>query len=306
MKKILLGILLMFQVVATAGNEQGGGGIAENNLLYAFHNLEFFIDVCLNSHQSCTLNDKEYGLLLQIQNSLAEERKNKNLIVIASEEKNPGFFIIEGLVRIAKTEYRVGAPIYINADLLYPKAMVASPSSTHLLPHDRPLDIPLAAALLVHELGHHQGERDHTVLDILGTKVQTVLRTYTQELDGGPDRRYLLVNAYEYLSMPKSDLIARDEEKIVVLSPWVSNLLVCKDGKAPTSYSFWNLHWEKETGTPTRVRMPLKFRVSLKCATREWTEVHQLREASMDLFVRKDKSEKWKFEDKPLNPKILN
>ncbi len=303
MKKLFL-ILLIGTSFVKAGNELGGAGVAENNLMYAYWNLEVFIDVCLHSHASCSLNAKEYQVLTQIRKNLVEEKKTKDQIIFASESKTKGFFLIDGFVRIAKTEYRVGAPIYINLDLLYPIKTVTAPSTTHILPHDRPLDIPLGAALLVHELGHHLGEKDHAALDLLGTKIQTVLRTYTQELDGGPRRRDILVNAYEYLSTGKSDLIIRDSEKVISLNPSFVPLLKCESGVEPKGYIFWNMHWMKETHSAKESVMPLRVRIAINCGTPELGVKEEKREAIIDLKLKENDKHTWVFENFPTAVKI--
>ena len=41
------------------------------------------------------------------------------------------------------------------------------------------IDIPLSASILIHELGHHQGVKDHSRLDKLGTVMQSFLLTHT-------------------------------------------------------------------------------------------------------------------------------
>ncbi|MCX6124359.1 MAG: hypothetical protein NTV34_06360 [Proteobacteria bacterium] len=66
---------------------------------------------------------------------------------------------------MAKTGSEIGSPIYINRDLIY----------TEQVGRWSALTVLECIPILVHELGHHQGEAPHTVLDLLGVKVQTLL-----------------------------------------------------------------------------------------------------------------------------------
>lgn len=306
MKKHTFYLLIsLITSVVFAGHEVGGGGIAENNVLYAYHHLDAIIDLCFHSHGGCSLEEKETLLLSKIRSSLPEEKKTVDQIVFLSEAKNPGFFIVEGQVRIAKTAYRIGAPIHFNQDLMYPKEM-AVPTSTGLVPNDRPLDIPLAAAILIHELGHHQGEKNHTFLDLLGTKVQSVLRVYTQELDGGPEARYLISNAYEYQTTGTSDLIVRDGEKIVNLTPYLLSNLKCPSGYLPLQYSFWNLHWMQKTEFSGKQILPLRIRISMNCSDSIFVKNKEEREAVLSLLIERKENAKFIFLKQPKSVEILD
>ena len=96
-----------------------GGGIAEKNILYAYEKLDTYLQLCLNSN-TCKLTADQGSLLLQIYRALPQERQTKQLF-FGSEKKNPGSFMIDGNVRVARTGDEIGSPIYINSDLLYTK-----------------------------------------------------------------------------------------------------------------------------------------------------------------------------------------
>lgn len=265
MKRLLVYGLALWSLTgfAKGGDSVGGGGIAENNILYSVLNLEMFITICLQSSYACGVTPEEVRLLTSIKNLMPEELKNKKLIQFESEEKKPGFFYVDGKLRIAKTGYHVGDTIYFNVDLLYPHA--GTVSVPLIPPPDRPLDIPVATGILIHELGHHQGETDHTALDLLGGKIQTFMRTYSSELDGGPSRRYLLATALEYGGGSDSDLVLRDKKEAYSMHNLIKGSLKCKNGKQVDGFSLWNLHWLKETKTGSTVRIPLRMRTVVRC-----------------------------------------
>lgn len=142
-----------------------GGGIAEKNVFYAYEKLDKYIQICLKS-DLCKLNDRQRGLLQQIFTNMPQEKLSKQLI-FASESKEPGTFIIDGLVRVAKTGSTVGSPIYVNSDLLYTKNEADS--------YD-PVSIPEAVAILIHEMGHHYGNYTHEELDLIGVRASLLLQ----------------------------------------------------------------------------------------------------------------------------------
>jgi hypothetical protein len=106
-------------------------------------------------------------LLKKISGSMDVEVKTP--LHFDSEQAHPGKFMIDGLVRIARTTDEVGSPIHINSDLLYSKSKDGLSTAT---------DVPLALSILIHEYGHHQGVKDHARLDQLGTKLQTLVLTH--------------------------------------------------------------------------------------------------------------------------------
>jgi len=77
-------------------------------------------------------------------------------IEFKSERENPGFFLLDGQVRIAKTDLHLGSVIFINTDIV----------------NSNQTDISDALAILSHELGHHLGETDHQKLDQFGATIK--------------------------------------------------------------------------------------------------------------------------------------
>lgn len=266
-----------------AGDEVGGGGIAENNILYAFENLDGYIDICLTT-PTCSLSQAERQVLNRIRKALPEERKNKQLIQFESESNKPGFFYVDGHVRIAKTGFKVGSPIYFNRDLLYPNIAQVAGGPSIPIPN-RPYDIPFATSILVHELGHHQGERDHTYLDALGSKLTSLMQTYSAELDGGPFQRSLIVTALNYMTPHKGpEILLRDTEKLYAIGDKVEEALQCPENVKMHYFQVWNLHWlrgkeaEDSKDAVRRVRM----RTVLQCMS----DTQVLLELQKDLEIQ--------------------
>jgi len=171
MKTILM-IALSLTQPAFAGRDDvnNGGGISEKNIVYGYQELPRFIDLCLNT-ESCQLSENELKVLSLIKGAYPQELKAAEAIKFASEKKQPGFFTIDGQVKIAKTGGKVGDPIYFNVDLLYPKNSQGQVE---------PFSIADGISHLIHELGHHHGITAHTELDLLGVKVSLVLQRYIQ------------------------------------------------------------------------------------------------------------------------------
>lgn len=168
LKQTFIFLLAITRVWAYGGSEAGnGGGLSEKNILFAYKHLNEYVDLCLKS-RSCQLNAIEKALLEKIREVLPQEQKTP--LVFFAESAKPGFFIIDGMPKIAKTGSLVGDPIYINLDLLYAKQS----QNTYQF-----VDLPLSASILLHELGHHQGILDHALLDHLGTAMQTFLLTHS-------------------------------------------------------------------------------------------------------------------------------
>lgn len=245
MKTTIAVLALLFftrPIYSITGNGVGGGGIAEKNLVYAYLNLPSYLDLCMAS-ELCALEKEERETLQKILKARPQELPVDQILQFQSESESPGFFKINGQIKIAKTEYRVGAPIYINTDLLYLKNRTQEV---------RPLTLSAAAALLVHELGHHLGLEDHLKLDILGSKVQRVLSGSSQQINGGRTMRDIAVTVVDLGTAGSfSQLLIGDSDALYDLTSMLRESVSCGYGGSgyrapnkPTGLNLWNAHWD--------------------------------------------------------------
>lgn len=105
--------------------------------------------------KQCSISDSESTLISRIIHAVPNEHL-ATTIQFRSEATEPGFFLIDGQVRVAKTGDDVGSPVFINEDLILADQT----------------DVRTAIAILVHELGHHHKIKDHQALDRLGAAVR--------------------------------------------------------------------------------------------------------------------------------------
>lgn len=161
MKTLILNVCLLmsFNSFAKTGDEvRNGGGLAEQYLAFALENLDVAIELCL-AKPDCAKNADGRVILAKIKAALPQEKSAK-ILRFDSERKNPGFFIIDNVVRLAVTGSRIGDPIYYNLDLLYQGDEVR-------------MTFGQATQTLIHELGHHLGVLDHEALELLGAEVRS-------------------------------------------------------------------------------------------------------------------------------------
>jgi len=136
-----------------------GGGLAENNVVFAYKNIESTIKFTLNNKKD-KLTVKQQEVLNLILNSLPQEYfpRNRNQNRFQLEFKSNDFFPHN---RFAFTYNFIGAPIYINKDYLYYS------SQGKVVP----MSIFQATSMLVHEFGHHHKIENENWLDNLGVLV---------------------------------------------------------------------------------------------------------------------------------------
>src|SRR5690348_13869090 len=105
---LLLSVILQF-ATANAGDGSSvgnGGGSSEQTLVYAYQNFDSLVEPCLRT-DICHLGRDEKQLLLEIDQTLTKETPLE-------------FLNIKTLKTLVfKTEENVGAPIQINAALLW-------------------------------------------------------------------------------------------------------------------------------------------------------------------------------------------
>jgi hypothetical protein len=254
---LLLINFLSARIWAYAGGSEAGngGGLAEKNLIYAQLHIAEYLDLCLQTN-SCHLNTREKVLLEKISSSMPIELKTH--LQFRSEIKDPGFFIIDGLPRIAKTGNKIGDPIYINTDLLYQK----SPNSSY-----QTADIPLAASILVHELGHHHGEMSHTELDQLGTKIQNLLLTHSLRAEFWNGNAALLTFQKNSVRSDEDKkhlhfidrLVLENEQRLYELDEAILANLECPDRtQKPLGLRLYNVHEERGVTFDTKSQKLMK------------------------------------------------
>lgn len=270
--KIFLTSILFVTALAHAGGDlvNNGGGLAEKNVLYAYQKLDAYINLCLSS-DFCKIDKLQRGILEQIRDNLAQERQNFEQIRFASENASPGFFIIDGEVKVAKTGSHIASPIFINTDLLYTK---------NELGYFIPLSISECVAILVHELGHHYGAYSHTDLDLTGVRVALMLqhKTYvTPLLPWSEQISATVINQDVDTSYP--DILVSIEDQVYDISQQFQEAVFCPkvfiplpflpdiplSTKKPISTLAHNVHWSKLSSNGTSALMSIRADLVHKC-----------------------------------------
>lgn len=177
MTKILLLIITTFitQSYAYEWRASGGGtvvgngaGLVESNFQFAYLSLKKILPHCYQKN-TCDLVQEEKEIIIKMNEIVVENANKKDRLVFLSEKANPGFFTtgVDEKYRIAKTFLNSQAPIYINTDLLYKDNGTPALSFQDIL------------RILIHELGHQTGVKEHSGLDILGAKIATYSEEHT-------------------------------------------------------------------------------------------------------------------------------
>lgn len=270
--KTVLCALLFITTFAHAGGDlvNNGGGIAEKNVLYAYQKLDTYIKLCLSS-DFCKIDKQQKSILEKINEGLPLERQNLNQIQFASEKSSPGFFIIDGEVKVAKTGSQIGSPIFINTDLLYTK---------NELGFYIPLNISECVAILAHELGHHYGNYSHTDLDLTGVRVALMLqhKTYnTPLLPWSEQISATIINPNVDTSYP--DILIYVEDQAFDISQQFRDAVFCPkffipipllpdiplSTKKPISTLVHNVHWSKLSTDGSTALLAIRADLAHKC-----------------------------------------
>ncbi len=267
MYSILVGWLFSF--CAYAGTEvNNGGGTAEQNILYAYVNLEKMVSMCLPS-RFCELDRTQEINLAKIGAAIPQELLSKDQIQFKSEKKNPGFFIVDGVERVAVTGSTIGSQIFINLDLIYSQG----PGFTTVA-----MDIPSAAAMLVHEIGHHVGlSNDLVGLDLIGAKVKSFLLGRSQKIYHSSDSFFKITATAITFDDAKfgkrSELLFGDGRSIVdatkFLRAEIQNANLCSSLSDSTKADFTidNIIWSRKRPPydSGREGMGLRGRLVIRC-----------------------------------------
>ncbi|WP_413585593.1 hypothetical protein [Bdellovibrio sp. HCB274] len=275
LKSAAMLVLASVSVTAFAGPGSdwvgNGGGIAEKNVLFAYERLEKYIEVCLTS-DSCKLTPREREIIAKIAKSLPQEVRSR-MLYFGSEKKTPGFFIIDDLVRVAKTGSTVSSPIYINSDLLYSKNAAGEFTA---------VSVAEAVAILIHEFGHHHGNYTHEELDLLGVRISMLVQmktSVTPLLPWSNDVSAMVFTKDVYTAYPEVILNVGDD--LIDISKAIADEAMCYRysipipvlpipdvdllSKKPAGSVVYNLHWDKFNDSDTKIKVKLIGNISNTC-----------------------------------------
>lgn len=157
---------------ASAFTREQATTIAKSRFATALEQGYQFAQACRVIPQDCQLGPREQIIVANVWSELLDLEQLPTL-EFRSESADPGFFQINGAVRIAKTGDLPGGVIYINLDLL------AVPDAEWY----RPLTFPEAMAVIMHELGHHHDRKvsprmTEEELDVLANKIRALMLQY--------------------------------------------------------------------------------------------------------------------------------
>jgi hypothetical protein len=239
---------------ANAGGDYvgNGGGLAEKNILFAWNNVAKYARLCLDV-SSCRLSQAERELLADIEAAMKKELKSDDPIQFVSEKKQPGFFRIDGEIKVAKTGSKIGSVIYVNKDMIYTK---------NAFDQIEPMSIASALAMLIHEVGHHVSKASHEALDLLGVKVSMFLQNQIQTtpfLPWSDQISATIVQSTAMKSFPQILLNVGDE--VLDMSQAFHDTVFCPEatipililpfpdiqvgGRRPEGTLYHNVHWER-------------------------------------------------------------
>lgn len=263
MKIFLMLIFLLNSsfVFARSGDEvRNGGGLAESYLIFALKNMDQTIAFCLSQSECAKKNDGR-EILKKIKASLSTEVK-ADLLKFSNEAKKPGFFTVDGYVRLAVTGNNVGDTIFYNLDLLYQNGEVK-------------INYGQAVQSLIHELGHHQGIANHDQLELVGAEVRA-------SVDGSISETAFLphLNTQGFFALGTETKSFKDSGALILLfrdsmtdmTPHFSNLLnecdkdeTSADPLESRALQFFNLHWNPAQVTTVTSDKILSGNVILYC-----------------------------------------
>jgi len=274
LNRAVIGSLLIFASTSFAGGGfvNNGGGVAEKNVQYAYEKIDVYMRTCLQI--DCKLSYEQKSILLKIYNGIAQEKKSSTQLQFGSEQKEPGSFMIDGNVRVAKTGSTIGSPIYINTDLLYTKGASGSFEAT---------SIPEAVAILIHEFGHHYGNYTHEELDLIGVRVSLMLQqkfistplvpwapndisasVFNPDLNTSFPQVLLTVgNRVEDVSRMYAETVHCEVFTLPIPILPIPDLELIT--KTPQASLFHNVHWEKIKDKGSYYSVKITGNVSNKC-----------------------------------------
>ena len=136
-----------------------GGGIAEQNMRYAYKLLAKSVSYCLILPQ-CGESENQILVLKRIQNIALKNQNNEKSVIFLDDKSFEKVFEsdLDFDHRVAKTGFSSEFPIFLNIDQIYEAELEN--------------DLSAMIGILVHEVGHQAGVASHSFLDALASEVR--------------------------------------------------------------------------------------------------------------------------------------
>lgn len=278
-REALVNVLERANVLRAGGGDiiGNGGGLAEQNFVYALAQLSDFI---AETMAAGLVKEDDARTLAKI-GELAKAKKHQaHELIFISGKLIPGLFHAghDSEVRLAKTGLSPEAPILVNLDLLYDRRGV----DLEIMP------LPIMVASLVHELGHQVGIEDHSYLDFLGSRVRRLLEREQVRVSRtlGSEGRVVMTSInLGRQTIPR--LSATVGTKLVSFDAQLSDALRCSnEGDFLLGARLENHHFQSATQFPPHWIVPFRAWASLTCMNSESGQVRiEERDLVVDLLI---------------------
>lgn len=263
----------------TVGN---GGGLLEAQASLAYLNLSKHI-ISSFEQNYISFSDLDREVLMKILNGLAKNPSPEKILFL-SEEDHPGFFYEAGVdpaPRVAKTGFSLDFPIFINRDMVYKTPDMNS---------------RFWIGLLIHEMGHQVGIRNHGYLDQLGARVVAVSEMNRTEMSFiMAPRTAVDVSLYNHDFIDGTpDLSVSHNGKLHSVTDWYNPNLrrTCGPYLQYSGVSISNLHWKNrgEFGPGTGMTIKAGAWAKIKCRDpRAGVFYNQATDVEIKLTIEDDK-----------------
>ncbi len=234
------------------------GGTSETHVAVVFAQLEGFLTRCAEQPFTCALGHEERALLEALRARLPEEGAPE--LLLGSE--HPGLFP-EGVAVV--TEARVGAPIFVDREALYPEGAAKT--------------LGEATALLLPALAAHlEPSYDAETTRTLTASVASLVERSSRELPWRSGASWPTVTAV-FGAQDETSLYLSDPEQGVEVTPRLLAALRCMPGVTPTAASLIGLHWDRD------FEARLAARVVLQCPDDDPNTARRRGRVTIDLAV---------------------
>lgn len=231
-----------------------GGGLVEQEFRFSYLRLPRLIDTCLRTF-SCPFGDDEMEVLRKISNVAKKYAQEKDRLIFLAESEYPGFFrdSEDSQIRIAKTAFIPGAPIFINLDMVY-------------FENQPRIEYSSMISLLIHEIGHQIGIKSHSLLDDIGARFKEYLTrdTYVSKMEVDGSLAHVRIFNLEK-NQQFAEVFFSYKGVISPLTSKIRDLVVCqRKGSVLLGYELSNPHWLRMNSI--RGVRKVKYRAWLKAS----------------------------------------
>lgn len=265
-KIVLVSIAMLLSTFSIADHTvDNGGGIAEQNTLYALKNVDHVIQFCIASPNSCFSGQTHRQALEKVLSHLPSLVNQSEYLSFKTEVEDPRL-VQDGQRQWFVTHPTPGSPVIVNRDMIY-----RSSGTGFSIPYTLGEAFSLVMRIVLYQTSDLDPEESHELSVSIGSF--SLARNFRvgccSQTIFHPNRRLDLLNFQRpgpSVNFSYSEAIIKDSVEWTNIDRNIAETLTCPVSETVIGWGFKNIYLAKEERTPAKMILTYKGDTQYHCS----------------------------------------